>query len=113
VRGQEHGSAQALDLKSPRGLRVETIPEPAGCKQGERDDHEGHDPAEDEQGLEHTPVASDGPEIRDRNGNEHDRIELRGHRQPEQAEREQVPSAQERGQCADGQRGGKQVVGVE
>jgi hypothetical protein len=97
VRGQEHGAAQALDLKAPRGLRVETVPEPAGRKQGERADHERHDPAEDEQGLQRTSAASDGPEIRDRKGHEHDRIQLRGHRQPEQAEREQVPSAQERG----------------
>lgn len=111
--GQERGSAQALDLQAPRGLRVKAVPEAAGRKQGERRDHERNDPAEDDQGLERTPAAGDSPEIRDRERHEHDRIDLRGHRQSEQAEREQVPPAQEGRQSADGQRGRKQVVGVQ
>ena len=88
VGGQERRSAQALDLKAPRVLRMEAVPEPARRKQGERRDHERHDPAENEQRLEDTAATRNGPEVRGRRRHEHERIELRGHRQPEQAERE-------------------------
>jgi hypothetical protein len=92
---------------------VEAVPEPARRQQDERRDHERRYRAENEQRLEHTAAPGDGPQVRGRRRHEHDRIELRGHRQPEQAEGEQVPPTQERSQRAGGQRGRKQVVGVE
>ena len=92
---------------------MEAVPEPARRERGERRDDERGDTAADEQGLKRAAAACDGPEVRSRERNEHDRIELRAHGEPEQAEGEEVFPAQERGQSADGQCGREQVVRVE
>lgn len=92
---------------------MEAVPEPARAEHGERDDHDRHDPGENKDGLDRAPAAGKGPDVQDRGRREHERIDLRGHRQPEQAERESVAPANESRKRADGQRRGKEVVGVQ
>ncbi len=111
--GKQEGPAEALDLQPPRGLRLEAVPEAPRREQGERRDHDHNDSAENEQGFQRAAAARDSPDVGGRGRNEHERIELRTHRQPEKTEREQVAAGQERCERADRQCRRKEVVGVQ
>ncbi len=111
--GKQDGAAEALDLQAPRGLGLEAVPEPTRREHREGRDHDQNDSGENKQGLQRAAAARDDPDVGSRGRNEHERIDLRAHRQPEQAEGKEVAAAQERGQRADRQRRRKQVVGVE
>lgn len=92
---------------------MNAVPETPRREHGEGHDYDCHDRGENEQGLQSTASARDDPDVGGRGRDEHERIELRAHGQPEQAEGEQVPLAQERSQRTDRQRRGKEVVGVQ
>ena len=111
--GKQDGAAETLDLQSSRGLRLEAVPEATGREHRERRDHDHDDARENEQRLQRTAAARAHPDVGGGGRDEHERIDLRRHGQPEQAEGEKVATAQERGQRADRQRGGEEVVRVE
>jgi len=113
VRGQQNACAEALDLEAARRLRVEAVPEPAGREDREREDDEHGDRGEDAERAQGLPAARDRPQVDRREREEDKRVELRGHREPEEAEAEQLTPAQHRSKCADGERSRKEVVRVE
>ena len=92
---------------------MKAVPKTARREHGEGHDCDGHDDGENKQRLQSTAPAHDDPDVRSRGRDEHERIELRAHGQPEQAEGKEDALAEERGQRADRQRRGEEVVSVQ
>ena len=92
---------------------MEAVPEPARREDREREHDERGDCREDAECAQGTSSAGDGPDVDHGERDDRERVELRRHREPEQAEAEQLATAHEGGQRSDRERRRKEVVGVQ
>ena len=92
---------------------MEAVPEPTGRKDGEGQEHGDDNAAQDRERPRSPPTTEICPDECQSRHDEHQRVELRGHGEPEEPEAEQLAPPQDRRQRADGQGGGEEVVGVE
>jgi len=113
VRGEQDARAEALDLETACGLRVEAVPEPARREDRERQHDESRNRNEDAERAQRLPAAGDGPDVDRRERHDDQRVELRRDREPEEPEPEQVAPAHEGCERAHGERGREEVVRVE
>jgi len=113
VRGQQDARTEALDLQSSRGLRVEAVPEPARRQDREREHHEHGDAREHAQRTQRAAATCDLPDVDGSDRDDDQRVELRRHREPEQAEPEELAATQDCRERSDRERRGKQVIGVQ
>ena len=98
VRGEIERRAEALDLQRPRQLPPDAVRDAAGRDDEEREEGEHDDAGAERQADQRLAPAAPPPDVRERDGHEHGRIELHRHGRAEQAEAEPVAPVHERGE---------------
>ena len=111
-RGEDR-AAEALDVEPPARLDPEGVPQAAGAGDQERRGHdEDRADERDRSALELVPAAS-RRDVEQRRRDCGERVALRDHGRPEDAEADRRSARDERGECAREQRRGPEVVPVQ
>ena len=114
VRPRAGSLAPRLSICRPRAdWEWKLSQSPPGERIGEREHDEHGDGCEHAERAQRAAATCDLPDVDRRERDDDQRVELRRHREPEQAEAEQLAAAQDCGERSDRERRREEVVGVQ